>query len=68
MQMLSSSIPCPRCGADAMVTLFGANGAEVSAAELTFSCPEGHTVPADVSRSAVLDAFENHRAQPRQAS
>ncbi|WP_375484922.1 hypothetical protein [uncultured Jatrophihabitans sp.] len=51
-----------------MVTLFGANGAEVSAAELTFSCPEGHTVPADVSRSAVLDAFENHRAQPRQAS
>ena len=68
MQMLSSSLPCPRCGADAMVTLFGATGGGSAVAEMTFSCPEGHTVPTDVSRSAVLEAFESHRAQPQQAS
>lgn len=45
MQMLTSSIPCPQCGGDSVVTIFGPNGPDLSRAEVSFNCPENHDVP-----------------------
>ncbi len=68
MQMLSSSLPCPRCGSDAMITLFGPTGADVSLAEISFSCLQGHEVPHDVTRGEVLGAWDVYRTRHQQAS
>ena len=68
MQMLSSSVPCPRCGSDAMMTLFGPTGADVSLAEITFSCTQGHEVPQDVTRAEVLGSWNAYRTRHQQAS
>lgn len=43
--MLSSTIPCPRCGANSVVTIFGPNGPDLSRAEISFACQVGHDVP-----------------------
>ena len=67
MQMLSSTILCPRCGAHAMLTVFGSNGADSSLAEVTFSCPNGDELPADVSRADVLEAWSTSRAHEAHA-
>lgn len=65
MQMLSSTVPCPRCGSDAMITLFGPTGSDASFAELELSCPAGHAVPTDVSRGDLLEVWNDaHRRLP----
>jgi hypothetical protein len=68
MQMLSSTIPCPRCGAHAMITLFGPTNADVSLSEVTFSCLAGHEVPGDVSRDDALAAWTTSRVHHSRAS
>ena len=42
--MLSSTIPCPQCHQDSVLTLFGPNGPDLSQAEISFACPNGHDV------------------------